>query len=364
MRTIPIDLGPRSYDVRVGTGLRQGVGPFLGERGEVSSAAVVSDSNVAAIYADDVLGSLRAANLPAGLVTFPAGEQHKHLSTCSDLYDALFALKPPLDRSSVIVALGGGVPGDVAGFIAATLLRGIRFVQVPTTLLADVDASVGGKTGIDHPAGKNLIGAFHQPAGVLIDVETLSTLPPEQLRSGLAECVKHAVIRDATLLDFIEDQAEALLDCQAQAMGELIARNVEIKAAVVSADERETGLRAILNYGHTFGHAIEAAAGYGNLTHGAAVGLGMVAANRVAVSRGWLDASVAGRIETVLARLDLPTRRAGLEVDDLHHRMLHDKKTRGGRIKFLLPVGLGQVRIVDDLTREEIRDGISYLTAS
>ncbi len=364
MRTIPIDLGPRSYDVRIGQGLRRAVGPFLAEMDGISSAAVISDSNVAAIYADDVLDSLRAADLPANLVTFPAGEEHKHLPTCSTLYDSLFALGPPLDRSSVIVALGGGVPGDVAGFVAATALRGIRFVQVPTTLLADVDASVGGKTGIDHPAGKNLIGAFHQPAGVLIDVETLSTLGPEQLRSGLAECVKHAVIRDAALLDFIEDRAGALLACQPDAMGELICRNVEIKAAVVSADERETGVRAILNYGHTFGHAIEAAAGYGNLTHGAAVALGMVAANRVAVSRGWLDASVAARVETVLAHLDLPVRRADLDAADLYHRMLHDKKTRGGRITFLLPVELGQVRIVDDLTEAEIQEGLWHLACS
>ncbi|MFP4354718.1 MAG: 3-dehydroquinate synthase [Phycisphaerae bacterium] len=360
-KTIRIDLGDRSYDVQIGPGLRKQAGSFLQVAGHVSSVAVISDSNVSSLYGQDVLHALSAAGYPASLLTFPAGENHKTLATCGDLYDRLFSLQPAMDRSSVIVALGGGVTGDMAGFVAATFLRGIRFVQVPTSLLADVDASAGGKTGIDHPAGKNLIGAFHQPAGVLVDVDTLKTLPAEELRSGLAECVKHAVIRDADLLDYIESRASDLLACEEGSLSELIARNVAIKAAVVSQDEREAGLRAILNYGHTFGHAIEAAAGFGNITHGQAVALGMVAANSVAVARDWLDAADADRVEAVLVQLGLETRRAGLDAIDLHRRMLHDKKTRDGKIKFLLPTRLGEVRIVDDLSEAEIYAGIGYL---
>jgi len=270
-RVVNVDLGPRSYEVRVGPGLLGRLGPTAAALGNVSSAAVISDARVAGLYGRRATDSLTEAGLAAALLQFPPGEENKTLATCQALYEALFALEPAIDRGTLIVALGGGVTGDLAGFVAATALRGLRWLQCPTTMLADVDASVGGKTGLDSPAGKNLIGAIHQPNGVLIDVEALKTLDDDQLSSGLAECVKHAIIRDASLLDFLEDNAEAIFARDNPVLTELIARNVGIKAAVVSSDERESGERAHLNFGHTVGHAIETALGYGRISHGAAV---------------------------------------------------------------------------------------------
>jgi len=288
-RTVTVDLGRRSYGVRVGPGLLDAMGDAVAALPGVTGAAIVTDSNVGPLYGLRLSDALAAAGVRPAMIEFPAGEANKNLSTVADVLDALLATTPAVDRSTVVVALGGGVVGDLAGFVAAVALRGMRFYQCPTSLLADVDASVGGKTGVDHQAGKNLIGAFHQPSGVMVDVETLKTLPRGELIGGLAECVKHAVIRDASLLDYIEGRADDILACHSDVMTDLIARNVAIKAQVVAADEREAGQRAHLNYGHTIGHAVEALAGYGELSHGQAVALGMVAANHLAVARGLLD---------------------------------------------------------------------------
>jgi 3-dehydroquinate synthase len=361
-RTVEVDLAKRSYRVEVQPGLLESVGRFVQSLPEVSSVAVVADSRVAELYGLSLQDALAQVDAPASMIPFPAGEENKTLSTCQGLFDKLFALRPPVDRSSLIVTLGGGVTGDIGGFLAATALRGIRFLQCPTTLLAAVDASTGGKTGVDHEAGKNLIGAFHQPVGVLIDPRCLRTLCPEELRSGLAECVKHAVIRSQDLLRFLEDRKADLLACNEEAMTELIAANVAIKAGVVAADETEQSLRAILNYGHTFGHAIEAEVGFGNMTHGQAVALGMVGANRVATDRGMLSSSTADRVESVLAGLGLATRTEAPDPDVIWDRMLHDKKTRKGRVKLVLPRGIGDVAICDDLTRSEVRAALEYLS--
>jgi len=261
----------------------------------------------------------------------------------------------------LLVALGGGVTGDLAGFVAATALRGLRWLQCPTTMLADVDASVGGKTGLDSPAGKNLIGAIHQPNGVLIDVEALKTLDDDQLSSGLAECVKHAIIRDASLLDFLEDNAEAVFARDGEVLTELIARNVGIKAAVVSSDERESGERAHLNFGHTVGHAIETALGYGRISHGAAVSLGMVAACRRAASRGLIEQDLCRRVEALLARLRLPVRQPGLDGRQIWQIMQHDKKARSGRVRMVLPVTMGAAAMFDDITPDTIEQAIEAL---
>ena len=360
-RTIPVNLGERSYVVRVGAGLLRGLTPeTLGARG-VRTVAVISEDHVSKLYAAPVLEALRAAGVSARLLTFPAGEQHKTLATYAKLMDELLGGGPPIDRRTLVVALGGGVTGDLAGFVAATALRGLRWAQCPTTLLADVDASVGGKTAVDHPAGKNLIGAFHQPAGVLIDVETLCTLPARELRSGLAECVKHAVIRDADLLDFLERRADALLTCAPGEMIELVARNVAIKAAVVADDETETGQRAHLNFGHTVGHAVETFVGYGRITHGEAVALGMTAANHIAVSRGMLDAAAAGRVRAALERLGLPTRHDALDADEIWRIMQHDKKNVGGKVRMILARALGRVDIFDDIAPDEVRQAVASL---
>ena len=330
--------------------------------GSASCAVVITDANVAALYAGRALDCLRQAGLAAAKIVFPAGETHKTLATCGKIFDELFAIGPPIDRDGLIVALGGGVVGDVAGFVAATALRGLRWLQCPTTLLADVDASVGGKTAVDHPAGKNLIGAFHQPSGVLIDVETLRTLPREELQSGLAECVKHGVIRDKDLLDFIEDSAAEILTCRTDVMTELVARNVAIKAAVVSADEREAGQRAHLNFGHTFGHAIECFVGYDRIRHGQAVALGMVAACRMAAARGLIEQEAAERVEGILSRLGLPTRWDGLDGEEIWRIMQHDKKVRGGAVRLVLPVMLGQVAVFGDTTAGPVRQAIAAIS--
>jgi len=360
-QTVRVELGRRSYDVRIGAGLLGQLGSAVADVGEVRSAVVVTETTVGPLYAGRAVESLKSAGLSASAIEFPAGEVNKTLSTFSRVIDALFAVSPPIDRSTVLVALGGGVPGDLGGFVAATALRGLRLFQCPTSLLADVDASVGGKTAVDHEVGKNLIGAFHQPVGVLIDVATLRTLPPRELAGGLAECVKHAVIRDAGLLEFIEDQADALLAVAADVTTELIARNVAIKAGVVAADERESGERTHLNFGHTIGHAIEARGGYGEVSHGEAVSLGMVAACRLAVGRGLLEDEAAARVEELLGRLALPVRRPGLDADEIWRIMQHDKKALGGQVRMVLPVMLGAVAIFDDITPHAVRDAVAYL---
>jgi len=360
-KTVRVDLGPRSYDVQVGPELLSLLGETAVRVGGIGQVVVISDSTVSQLYGPQATDSLVAAGLNVKLLEFPAGEANKSLATAGRLYDELFAIEPAIDRSCLIIALGGGVPGDMAGMIAATALRGVRWLQSPTTLLADVDASVGGKTGVDHLAGKNLIGAFHQPSGVVIDVITLKTLPLVELRSGLAECVKHAVIRDASLLDYIEHNAEGILACDEAILTELVARNVKIKAGVVSADERESGQRAHLNFGHTVGHGIEAFLGYGGATHGQCVALGMIAACRISERKGLVDASVRERITHTLASVGLETKVAGLDSGEVWRIMQHDKKARAGTVRFVLPTELGTVDVYDDVPEKDVMEAISML---
>jgi 3-dehydroquinate synthase len=359
-KTIRVELGSRSYDVCVGEGLLAKLGGFVAGLGRVSSAAVISDTNVAALYGQAAMDSLAGANIPARLIRIPAGEQNKTLAVWGGIFDGLFDPHKPVDRDAVILALGGGVPGDMAGFAAASALRGIRWVQCPTTVLAAVDASVGGKTGVDHPAGKNLIGAFYQPRGVLMDVNTLKSLPAAELRSGLAECVKHGVIRDTGLLDTLEKNSSSILAAEAGAMIDLIARNVAVKAAVVSADERESNQRAHLNFGHTIGHAIETLAGY-SMSHGEAVSLGMTAAMRLAAWRSLVGEADVNRVTGILSRLGLPTRRQGLDAGELWRIMQQDKKARGGKVRMVLPLRLGKVDIFDDIEPREISRAVESL---
>ena len=372
-RTVRVDLAERSYTVSIGAGLISKVGQLLtnligGEN--TGRAVIITDSTVRQLYCSDVMGSLQQAGFIADYIDFPAGEEHKNIRTYEVVMNSLLSLEPPIDRKSIIIALGGGVVGDLAGFVAATALRGIDFVNVPTTLLADVDAAIGGKTGIDAPTGKNLIGAFHQPRAVVIDPTVLKTLPAGQMGNGLAECVKHGVIRDATLLDFIEENAEKIFSFDADVLTELIARNVAIKSAVVAADEHEAGQRAHLNFGHTIGHAIEAAGGYGLVSHGQAVSLGMIAACHIAKNRNLIDEQAVERLATILKKLSLPIRFADLpplpeEVHDVGHLqdfIARDKKASLGRPRFILPAGqLGKVEIFDDVSEEEIKQAIMAL---
>ncbi|MGC9454340.1 MAG: 3-dehydroquinate synthase [Phycisphaerae bacterium] len=364
MQTVRVDLGERSYDVCVAPALLEHLGEKARAAAPQRRAVVIADETVASLYGRAATESLSSAGMDAELLTFPAGERNKTLATYSSLMDELFALGPPVDRRTLIVALGGGVTGDLAGFVAATALRGLPWLQCPTTLLADVDASVGGKTAVDHPAGKNLIGAFHQPSGVVIDVNVLRTLPADELRGGLSECVKHGVIRDESLLGFIETNAEKILACDPDVMTELISRNVAIKAAVVAEDEREAGTRAHLNFGHTIGHGIEAAGGYGGLSHGQAVALGMVAECRIAVERGMLGESDADRVTRLLMRLGLPVRRAGLDAQEVWGIMQHDKKVLSGQVRMVLPSALGRVDVYDDIKPDEVTRALELLRNS
>jgi len=328
-----------SYDILIKAGLVQQLDTILTEYCPAAAYAVISDSHVAKLYGEDVLKRLSAIGHRAELLTFPAGEWNKTRDTWASLSDRMLAAH--YGRDCAVIALGGGVVNDVAGFVAATYLRGVPLVQVPTSLLAMIDSSIGGKTGVDVPAGKNLLGAFHQPRVVAADPDLLGSLSSAQLAAGLAEAVKHGVIADAEYFAFLEAEYAAIFAKHAPALERLVRRSVEIKAAVVAQDEREQGRRAILNFGHTVGHAIEATSKY-EVLHGEAVAIGMVYEGRLAESLGIAPAGTVQRIMRVLERLHLPTERPdGSQVEDLIAAMRADKKVRGGEIRFALPTAIG-----------------------
>jgi 3-dehydroquinate synthase len=311
---------------------------------------------VAELYGQAASDSLARAGFEPTLLTVEPGEESKSLRVLGGLYDRLAELR--MERKCLIVALGGGMVGDLAGFAAATWLRGVPFVQVPTTLLAAIDASVGGKTAVNHPAGKNLVGAFYQPRAVVIDVACLRTLDPRDVRSGLAESVKHGVIRDADFFVWQQQRAKVLLGHDQDVLAELVVRNCQIKADVVKLDERESGLRQVLNFGHTIGHAIESECAY-QLRHGESVGLGMLAANHIAVGRDMLDADAARQVADVLACLGLPVRLPRhIPLDALLPWMQRDKKVSGGRVRFVLPDRIGHVTVADDVSEAELAEAI------
>ncbi|MBL8820651.1 MAG: 3-dehydroquinate synthase [Planctomyces sp.] len=351
--TVHVDLGSRSYDICIADH-RLPASAFLLDSwirrtpGNTPRALLVCDATIARNHGAAVLSSLGAAGWEVRLTTVPSGEKTKSLQHTSDLYDQLVDMSA--DRKTVVIALGGGVVGDLAGFVAATYARGLRLIQIPTTLLSMVDSSVGGKTGINHPRGKNLIGAFHQPAGVLIDIQTLQTLPDREYRSGLAEVVKYGVIQDAEFFSYLENHIEGLNLRLPDVLRRVVARCCQLKATVVQQDEYETtGLRAILNYGHTFGHAFEALAGYGTLLHGEAVAIGMICASRLAENLGRITHIDTERQLGLLSALRLPVRVPEDLVhrhDDILHCMMLDKKTEGKELRFVLPSRIGHVEVV------------------
>ena len=339
---VNVELGERSYPVVLEAGGLDRLGDELRERTSAKRAFVVTDENVAPLWADAAEESLGRAGFEAHRVVLPAGEANKTVATWSGCMDALLAGR--IDRGTPVIALGGGVVGDVAGFAAATVLRGVPLVQVPTTLLAMVDSSVGGKTAVDHPAGKNLIGAFHQPTLVFAALGTLETLPRREVRAGLGEVVKTALLGDAALFEVLERDAERLADGDAGALLPVVARCVEIKAAIVAEDEREGGLRAVLNLGHTVGHALEAALGYGTLLHGEAVAVGLLAETRWATRRGWCeDPHLHGRLARLLSRLGLPSAAPGAAPEAVRAALGVDKKRGEGNLRMPVPVRMAQV---------------------
>jgi len=328
-----------SYEIAIGRGLLAELPALLKKHCPAAAYTVISDSHVAKLYGDQVLKQVSSTGYRAELLTFPAGEWNKTRETWASLSDRMLASH--FGRDCAVIAFGGGVVGDVAGFVAATYLRGVPYVQLPTSLLAIIDSSIGGKTGVDVPAGKNLLGAFHQPRFVLADLDLLGSLPPVQLSAGLAEAVKHGVIADAEYFGFLERDYGAILKKDGAALEHVVRRSVEIKAAVVAEDEREAGRRAILNFGHTIGHAIEATSKF-EVLHGEAVGIGMVYEARLGEALGITKKGTAERIVRLLENFRLPVERPeGASADQLIEVMRGDKKVRGGEIRFALPKDVG-----------------------
>jgi 3-dehydroquinate synthase len=336
---VPIDLGDRSYDILIGEGLLSDDATWAGLP-RSADALIVSNTTVGPLYGEALAARLRVNHRRVLRVDLPDGEAHKDWQTLNRVFDAL--LGAGCDRKTVLYALGGGVVGDMTGFAAACYMRGVPFVQVPTTLLAQVDSSVGGKTAINHPLGKNMVGAFYQPARVICDLDLLSTLPRRELSAGLAEVIKYGPIADAGFLDWLEQSLDALLALDRGALAHAVKRSCEIKAWVVGQDEREAGLRAILNFGHTFGHAIEAGLGYGAWLHGEAVGCGMVLAAELSARLGMIDRALLDRLKALIGRAGLPVQAPRLPIERWLELMQVDKKAEGGEIRFVLLDGVGR----------------------
>ena len=354
MTPIVIQAGSQEYEALVDARLLEKIGALLAQEFRGPSCAVISDENVAPLFGQRVMRSLTEAGFKPALITVPAGEESKSLRQAEKVCDRMIAAG--LDRSSFIIAVGGGVVGDLAGFVAAIYHRGIPHVQAPTTLLAQVDSSIGGKTGVNTAAGKNLIGAFHQPALVISDVDTLATLPPREWKQGFAEMIKHAIIRDAAMF-------ETLQHFDRKELAALVRRNIEIKAAIVAADDRElAGKRALLNFGHTVGHAIERAGEYREFLHGEAVSLGMVAACEISIRKAGLAETERQKIVRALEALDLPVRLpANFPREKIIEAIQFDKKFERGAVRFVVTPAIGSARVATDVTMEDIARAIQKL---
>ena len=354
MRKLEVDLGDRSYPILIGSNLYADPASIL-EQLASKQAVVVTNETVAPLYLGPLTSNLRANGVQVLEIILPDGEVFKNPETLEHIYDALMEAR--CDRATTLIALGGGVVGDMCGYAAATYQRGVPFIQIPTTLLAQVDSSVGGKTGINHPLGKNMIGAFWQPKLVLADTDTLKTLPPRELSAGLAEVIKYGLIRDPAFFEWLEQNMDRLMQCDAEALTYAIERSCRNKADVVAGDERETakeGGRALLNLGHTFGHAIETALGYGVWLHGEAVGTGMLMAAQLSARLGWLSANDVNRFLDLLARAQLPLKAPRLGAEKYFDLMGHDKKNVGGRLRLILLKRIGEAVTTSDVQRADV----------
>ena len=351
MQKMMVSLGERSYPITIAAGLFSDSASYWPLTAH-QSVMVVTNETIAPLYLQPVLAQLSALGINADSVVLPDGEQYKSLSVLDTVFTAL--LEKPHGRDTTLIALGGGVIGDMTGFAAASYQRGVRFIQMPTTLLSQVDSSVGGKTAVNHPLGKNMIGAFYQPTSVVIDLDCLATLPARELSSGLAEVIKYGVILDYAFFEWLEENIDALRRLDQKALAYCIRRCCELKAEIVAADEREQGNRALLNLGHTFGHAIEAHMGYGNWLHGEAVAAGMVMAARTAEQLGTFSASLTERLITLLTRAGLPVNGPQqMSAEDYLPHMMRDKKVLSGELRLVLPTGLGKA---------EVRSGVGHDT--
>ena len=360
MRTIPVGLGERSYAIHIDRGLLARADLLL-PRLEQRKVAIVTNSTIASLYLEPLSSALRDAAVDVVPIVVDEGEDHKNWQTLNAIFDLLLTHR--CERKTTIVALGGGVVGDLAGFAAATYQRGVPFIQVPTTLLAQVDSSVGGKTAINHPRGKNMIGAFHQPRLVVADTATLDTLPDRELSAGLAEVIKYGLIMDAPFLGWLEGNMEKLRARDADALANAIARSCENKTLLVVADERETGERALLNLGHTFGHAIEAGLGFGTWLHGEAVAAGIVLATRLSERMGLLNAADVGRVVLLLRRAGLPTEAPDLGEARYLELMGHDKKVENGTLRLVLLKALGKAFVTSDFRPGDLRQVLAGAAA-
>lgn len=350
MKTIHVNLSANSYNIYIDKDLLLKVGEMIAKDKEPCKTLLITDGNIGKIYGETVAESFRQNNFDVKLLTLPPGEDQKNIENALLLYDHCFAHK--LDRKSLIVALGGGVIGDLSGFIAATFMRGIPYIQIPTSLLAQVDSSIGGKVAVNHPKGKNMIGSFYQPKAVFIDTNTLSTLPSKEMVAGFVEVIKYGMIRDAELFAFLEKSIYDILQLKYEALLKIIATSCQIKANVVEQDEKEKDLRAILNYGHTIGHAIETITNYKQYRHGEAVAIGMLYATKIAIELGLTDNTVFERQLALMKNLGLSIQ-TGLKSEAIIKALYTDKKTISGRLRFVLPTKIGEV-IISDKVNDEI----------
>ncbi|OGA35916.1 MAG: 3-dehydroquinate synthase [Betaproteobacteria bacterium RIFCSPLOWO2_12_FULL_62_13b] len=357
MQTLRVELGERAYAIHIGERLLSSAELILPQL-DLPRVAIVTNTTVAALYLEQLAGALEVRGVDVISIVLEDGERYKDWATLNRIYDAL--LDRRCDRKTTLIALGGGVVGDLAGFAAATFMRGIPFIQVPTTLLAQVDSSIGGKTGINHPLGKNMIGAFYQPRLVLADTAVLETLPPRELSAGMAEVIKHGLIRDGAFFAWLEQNMEKLLACDLDALAHAVRRCCEIKAAVVAEDERETGVRALLNFGHTFGHAIESGLGYGNWLHGEAVAAGMVMAADLSRRTGLIAEADVERIIALLERASLPTAPPDIAPERLLQLMRVDKKAERGKLRFVLLDAIGSASVRADLPAAALQQVLAY----
>ena len=350
MKDIFVDLGKDSYNIIIDKGILHQVGTLISKVISPRKAIIVTDKIVEPLYGNIVLDSLSECKFDVKLVSMELGEEQKSMAKAEELYESLFDHE--MDRKSLLVALGGGVLGDLAGFVASTFMRGIPFVQIPTTLLAQVDSSIGGKVAVNHPRGKNMIGCFYQPKAVFIDTDTLQTLPKAEITAGMVEVIKYGMIKDAAFFEYIEKHFPAIMELEPAVLEEIIYNSCKVKAHVVELDEKEEGLRAILNYGHTIGHALEALTSYKKYRHGEAVAVGMIYATKIAIEMKLADEEILKRQESLFVKLGLSLKDTELNPDDIVSILYQDKKTIGGKLRFVLPTEIGNV-VIDDRVNDE-----------